>query len=231
MTIAASLPLALLAFASGPNAPVNRATPPIVIHVTTTPNIPKGVVQVARGETDAIFGRAGVSFEWCDGENVPASILVAIGNDQGPPRSMGTPLGWLMFENGAPAQTLYLSYANAERFLRDSRDVVGNVDQKTRAERELLLGRLIGRALAHELGHYLIGTKDHTERGLLKRAPTAAEFFSPDRSAFSINVAERSLIVSRLTQQADLAARHGSQPPAPAVQGPSRVPVIPQSQR
>jgi hypothetical protein len=91
--------------------------------------------------------------------------------------------------------------------MEESRAVVGLVFQKTTFERELLLGRALGRALAHELGHYLLATKDHASKGLLRGARSAQEFFSPDRSSFAIQPIDRGLIVARLSKEADVASR------------------------
>jgi len=205
MPAAAVLALALLAADS--SRPVNRTASPLVISITTASDASRFAVEAARAEAAAIFRSAGVSFVWRDGHDVAASLVVVIGNALGPTRESGTPLGWLVFEGSAPTNTIYLSYANAERYLLDAREVVGALNNKTRAERDTLLGRVMGRALAHELGHYLLGTKEHTARGLLKRAPTAAEFFSPDRGAFTIDAAERSQIAARLSGSPVLARR------------------------
>jgi ubiquinone biosynthesis protein UbiJ len=58
----------------------------------------------------------------------------------------------------------------------------------TRADRETLLSRALGRALAHEIGHSLMKSKAHARRGLMRSAWRAQEFFSADRRGFSIGV-------------------------------------------
>ena len=44
-----------------------------------------------------------------------------------------------------------------------------------------LLGRMIGRALAHEIGHYLLASSKHAEEGLMKPLITPAEFVKRSR--------------------------------------------------
>jgi hypothetical protein len=39
-----------------------------------------------------------------------------------------------------------------------------------------LIGRMAGRALAHEIGHYLLASTKHAEEGLMKPLITPAEF-------------------------------------------------------
>ena len=52
-------------------------------------------------------------------------------------------------------------------------------------EREVLMARAIGRALAHELGHYFLASKEHTKKGLMKAHRTAVEFFGQDARPFT----------------------------------------------
>jgi len=184
---------------------VNRSLPPIVVAMAADPNVSPAVVRLVAEEANAIFRAAGVRFVWRDRPESPASLLVAIDNEPGPERESSTPLGWLVFENGAPTPRIHISYRNAVQYMAVSREVIGVVGAKTVAERETLLGRLMGRALAHELGHYLLATKEHTAKGLLKRAPSAQEFFSPLRSAFTLDAAECSQIAARLEKRLDLA--------------------------
>jgi hypothetical protein len=74
-------------------------------------------------------------------------------------------------------------------------------------QRETLLGRAMGRALAHELGHYLLASKVHTQRGLMKPIMTAFELFMPDASAFRIDPAQRRTVAARLRGEPLVASR------------------------
>ena len=56
----------------------------------------------------------------------------------------------------------------------------------------------MGRALAHELGHYLLASKAHTQRGLMQTQRSASELFSPARIRFEIDAVQRQTVVSRL---------------------------------
>ena len=91
----------------------------------------------------------------------------------------------------APEQEIYLSHANARQMMEEARGVVGIVDQMPIVQREMLLARAMGRALAHELGHYLLASKVHTrarsdesdhDRGRAVHARTPARFASSRRS-------------------------------------------------
>ena len=74
-------------------------------------------------------------------------------------------------------------------------------------QRETLLARAMGRALAHELGHYLLASKAHTERGLMKAVMTAVELFMPDSGGFRIEPAQRRAVAARLRGEPMVASR------------------------
>jgi Zn-dependent peptidase ImmA (M78 family) len=65
----------------------------------------------------------------------------------------------------------------------------------------------MGRALAHELGHYLLASKAHTERGLMKAIMTASELFMPDARAFRLEPAQRRSVAARLRGEPLVASR------------------------
>jgi len=69
------------------------------------------------------------------------------------------------------------------------------------------MARAIGRALAHELGHYFLASKEHTKNGLMKAHRTATEFFGPDERPFKLDGEQRSLITARLAQEAVVVSR------------------------
>ena len=205
--IAAILAVALADAASAavPSAP---NVPPIIVDVALLTAVSPSVVAATIEETQALFRSAGVKFIWRRGTSSLGALRVVLSAERGPARDGVTPLGWLGFENGEPMREIHLSYANAEAFMEQSREVVGVVAHKTLAERYQLLGRALGRALAHELGHYLLATSTHTPKGLLKGRRSAQEFFSHDRSPFAMDLAERRQIAARVLREFDLARRH-----------------------
>ena len=129
-----------------------------------------------------------------------SGLRVTVGDNRG--RSEGDPhvlpLGWIVFEAGSPQQEIYLSSANAIDLLNASDFVVGRVSTLTNKEKYILLGRAMGRALAHEIGHYLLGSKAHTPTGIMQARRAAAELFSSSRRGFQVDVTQRQSIAARL---------------------------------
>ena len=138
----------------------------------------------------------------------PSTLRVVIGEDRGIARDHRTPLGWIVFDDErAPQQEIYVSHANAMSLMEAARDVVGVVSQMPMLQRELLLARAMGRALAHEMAHYLLASKVHTRKGVLKASRTASELFSTDRRPFGIDAVQRQEIVARLRGEPQVAWR------------------------
>ena len=136
------------------------------------------------------------------------ALHVIFGNDTWVSRNNSTPLGWISFDDDhTPVPEIYISYENACRLLEAARGMIGVVSAMTRVERELLIARTMGRALAHEMGHYLLASKVHTPRGLMRANHSAYEFFATEQSGFRIDPAQRLTIAARLRGESPLARR------------------------
>jgi hypothetical protein len=129
-----------------------------------------------------------------------AGLRVTVGVERGNPEKDAhvLPLGWIVFEAGSPLQEIHLSFANAADLLTASDLVVGRIATLTIKERYVLLGRAMGRALAHEIGHYLLASKTHSPTGLMQARRNAAELFSSSRRGFRVEAEQRQLIAARL---------------------------------
>jgi hypothetical protein len=200
----------------------SASAPPMIVNVTTVGDVSATLAARVLAETDAIWRGGGVSFVWRraprvvvpysraseTGPYVPNTLRVVIGNGVGTGGEGKRPLGWIHFTDMAqPEQEIYLSHANALALMEEARGIVGLVADMPLAQRETLLGRAMGRALAHELGHYLLASKEHTARGLMKAVLTAAELFAPDTRAFRIDPVQRRVVAARLLGEPAIASR------------------------
>jgi len=213
MLVATGLAVALASVFPSEAAPASL--PPVIVTVVEAPGVPAAIVTQLLAEAADIWHAAGVAFLWeraagrsgvpdprtpDSGPAMPSRLRVIVGNDKGLPLDHRTPLGWIVFEGEhAPLPEIYLSHKNAAWLLAASRTVVGIVEQMPLMRREQLVGRAMGRALAHELGHYLLASKVHTKRGVLKASRTAGELFAQSRGAFSVDRWQRHTIAARLT--------------------------------
>lgn len=208
--------------AAGAPAASSPAIPPMIVNVSAPAGMSHQLVNAVLAEADAIWRSSGVTFVWRRAPlvvaasagateiapYVPNTLRLTIGESRGVGREGHIPLGWIVFNDGTvPEQEIYLSHANALAMMEDARGVVGIVGQMPQMQRETLLARAMGRALAHELGHYLLASKTHTQRGLMKPVMTAVELFNPDARGFRIEPAQRRAVAARLRGEPTVASR------------------------
>jgi hypothetical protein len=179
--------LTFVALACGA-APVHLAPPPLPIRLTFAAYISPSPLRRLLDEADAVWRPSGVTFAW-DTESrgsAPAALRIVVDDERGAASGGLPPLGWITFDAGdTPGRLIHLSFANAVALLDES-SVLGDRTRMPIAQRETYLGRALGRALAHELGHYLLASKRHTPTGLMKGTLTAAELFSFERSRLEV---------------------------------------------
>jgi hypothetical protein len=197
------------------------AIPPMIVTVVTAGEISSRLVAAVLAEADAIWRPNGVSFVWrrvapvqtasqsLEGAPYLSNTLrLIIGDERGTGRDGRLPLGWIVFDDvTVPQQEIYVSHANAQAMLESASGAVGLVKQMPLSQRETLLSRAMGRALAHEIGHYLLASKAHTDHGLMKAVLTAVELFQPGNGALRIEPAQRRAVAARLRGEPLVASR------------------------
>jgi hypothetical protein len=226
--IATGLAAALIAAASfvpegtDASAASPSPTPPVAINVLVAPEVSAALVSRILAETSAIWRSGGFEFVWqrVAREALPFASLpeagprgssplrVVIGDSKGVARDSRTPLGWIVFDDEhEPQPEIYLSWMNARSLMEAARQVVGVAAHMPSTQRELLLGRALGRALAHELGHYLLASKVHTKGGLMKASRTAAELFGTASHGFQLDQSQRRMVAARMRGESFVASR------------------------
>ena len=127
-----------------------------------------------RHEAERVWTALGVDVCWRDARtpcaHAAVTLYVRVAEDvpSGPPTRRA--LGWIGFSDvGGPGPFIVLS-------VRRAIEVLGSAERAARRLAELpdmvrrLLPRALGRALAHELGHYLLARRAHSRAGLMREA-------------------------------------------------------------
>lgn len=168
LTVAAALCAAL-------PAGVRADEPPAVLPVrlTTAEAVPLASRHALKREVEAIWRRAGVEIAWQDARTPSGQtfrVLITSAGQPGPADGHTWPVAELLPPSGGAAIAV-ASMAAARRVV----DAAG-----LRAEPDALaarrLGVVLGRAVAHEIGHYLLATGAHRPRGLMRTRIDAGEF-------------------------------------------------------
>jgi hypothetical protein len=210
--VAATSMTAMLAGSPEPGAQRPLDLPTVTISVHSAPSVSPVIIDRTLEEAGAIWRPTGVSFRWqkVDPERSdstppqPTRPRVLIDDRRGTPRGASAPMGWVTFVDDEPDGDIHISHANAEQYVLAFGGVGGANRRMTPAERFLLIGRTLGRALAHEIGHYLLKSKQHTTNGLMKGRRTVKEFIDVQRRGFEIDTLQRDAIVRRIRELADV---------------------------
>jgi hypothetical protein len=65
--------------------------------------------------------------------------------------------------------------------------------------REAVMGRVLGRALAHEIGHFLLRSRNHSALGLMRANPSVPDLIGRDRQTFFLSADEEKRLAWAMT--------------------------------
>lgn len=116
--------------------------------------------------------------------------------------SRQTALGWVPFVTGRARQLVFLRAARA-------RLMIDGLSPGTRPEglTDLLHAKLLGRSLAHELGHILLNSPDHERSGLMRAHYRAADVLRMSASSYTLNPPQRARLFTEISASARRANR------------------------
>ena len=195
-TLAAG-PVAVVA--QGPQGSVGK----VDVLLTTAPTLSQSARASMMSEAAAIWRQHGVTLDWLPPSAVrpvasnrlrvltvqkrlapgPAAEPVAVGELVRPPN--GHPLALISIEG---AQHLISS-------------VRGRAGYELIAIDERRLGIVLGRALAHEIGHYLLDTHTHARSGLMRPKFDALEFTDLRNNSFALDHAAAAWLRTRQVEK------------------------------
>jgi hypothetical protein len=170
----------------------------IPIDVFAPPEMKKSSVDRICAETEAIWQPTGITFTWHRGGSTDAPdasrLSVTIEHRRLSATETHTALGWITFTDGEADPAIHLSIAGAEDLLRGA----GDFDGMVAVRYNLLIERALGRALSHEIGHYLLGSKTHTPRGLMRASWPVRQVFGEERRGFGLSAEQQTAAAQRV---------------------------------
>lgn len=167
-----------------------------------------------RGEADRIWRRHGVELCWREASHscgpAPTDVYFTIAYEV--PSAAATPsasLGWIGFsERSGPGPFVVLSVRRAELILgraeaggRRFGDLPGMVERR--------LPRALGRAFAHELGHFLLNRRSHSRTGVMRDVFGPDDLANESGARLQLASADRLLLGQRCGTDAIREARLG----------------------
>ena len=158
------------------------------------------------GEVTALWVPHGVSFTWITTplQGGPSSVIPAVRviddgcrparvwaagetglcTSGGSAQSVGTAI--FVEDNATPEDTLLVSVNRVAQIVAGTRFADRPAGEWPSGVRDNLVGRALGRVLAHELGHYLLGLREHSPDGLMQPLFRTDLLISRDRRIFEL---------------------------------------------
>jgi hypothetical protein len=189
-SVAALTGLALAVGTANSLAFARDAGESLTVCLAVSPVVPISVPQKTAilGEANAIWQPHSVAVrEGWDDESCDRLIAVKSDAEARPEdASQPTALAWVPFVEGRARRVVFLRVSRAKA-------LIDGVSPGTRPEglTDLLAGRLIGRSLAHELGHVLLDTKEHDTTGLMRARYRAQDVLRDSPAAYTLDARQR----------------------------------------
>ena len=166
------------------------------------------VVLSAVGEAADLWSPYGVVIESADaatpmtGETMHVTIAVGTGirdqQHQGDrresavrDRQLGEILGEVTVGGGMPARAITVFLDDLLRLVERTRLAGTSAWQWPRSMRERIVGRALGRVIAHEIGHIVLDCGQHTPAEVMRPTHRAADLIERGREAFVLELPER----------------------------------------
>jgi hypothetical protein len=156
----------------------------------------ESVVATARRESASLWSDAGVTLRWVAASELPyrsrASdwiVVRCISGDAAAPRPRTPhvlPIAAIRFIGAQPTNTIVASLRSANLLLDRDAGESRALGERFQALRQLRLGRMLGRAIAHEIGHFLSKSSAHSETGLMRATHSVTALIGQSLSPFRI---------------------------------------------
>jgi hypothetical protein len=162
-----------------------------------TPETPpsRRVVSAAIEELTAIWAPYAVGIELAGGAPCNAGtdathLSIAIHGGIAEPAAWAAPLAAVRFsEDGVPEPVISVFYGELVRLVTSTPFMEKRGTEWPSSVRDQLVGRALGRVLAHEIGNFLLRLHDHTG-GLMRARHPVPALIDPDRRAFRLTPAD-----------------------------------------
>jgi hypothetical protein len=175
----------LISAASTAVAAISVPRPELLVVVRTEGAVsvdPRMMAEVMAGVRDIWRPYAGITFETADSvDHTDRTGLQLVITDRTMTSGDVGSLGWIEFVNGRPARTITVSMTAARALMDASRWTDVPLIRFPPIVRDKFLARALSLSIAHEIGHYLLRSREHATRGLMRGRLTADDIMDARR--------------------------------------------------
>ncbi len=179
----------------------NVSALPLHVLLTLSSNLTAMSRQALISEAERIWRREHIHIEWArpghtvEHPDAPLRVLVVTRPQLPAGASREWPVAELIPE-AAPRALAIASIAGAQRVVDEA---MRSASAQANAPNDYRLGLVLGRAVAHEIGHFLLATGTHAESGLMRASVESREFAAMDGGAFTLDRDASQWLRARLT--------------------------------
>jgi hypothetical protein len=163
------------------------------------PPIPKKLEASAMEEVTQIWAAYSVDVHKSNPSDVlpdGAIRLAVIFADHPDQHTAAGALGSIVFLDDRPVPAIVM-YPRTIAALVSTVTLMGTNDKVwPKALYDLVMGRVLGRALAHEIGHFLLRLRGHSRKGLMRPRHQVPDLVGANRSSFVLSADEVARLVS-----------------------------------
>lgn len=194
---------------SGPYAAAGQSAPSPGLDVCIVASeglaLDAGERSVVLAEANTIWNPFGVYIRWtgASDENCHRKILVKANTEARPGEAAHeAALGWVPFVEGRARRLVFLRLDRARRLIAG----LGR-GPRTEESNRVRFATLIGRGLAHELGHVLLNSRTHSASGLMRARYRPDDVLRTRARAYTLTPPERAELLARLGGETRPASR------------------------
>jgi hypothetical protein len=180
---------------TGTSGAVQGAT--VVLSVRDPAALTLRELTIAKNEIDAIWSHEGVQIRWgAVGLRDIPEIRIDVAFERAVNRSSIGSGGMFALAatkicESVPTPAITVILAAVEHIVRNGMSAEQPDLTDSTIIRETLVGRVIGRSIAHEIGHILLRSSDHGRQGLMRPQFTSTELIADDMTGFRLSTDDR----------------------------------------
>lgn len=187
----------------------------LLLHVSlafpSTPALRSDILRTAVAEAAGLWLPYGVAIDVaapfdpaqgrpCGWASDDSTVLTVVAIETRRTFSSRAPAGWrgvlgaITFEpDGTPSPVITVFLDHIGRFIADTQVLGAHEWQWPPSLHDEVVGRVLGRVLAHEIGHFVLRMLGHADVGLMRQVLSANDMVEPSRRGFALsrNEAER----------------------------------------
>lgn len=176
-----------------------RSAAPVCIELSVKDDLSGPAFTTMRTETTRIWLRQGIALRWEQPPQEPCDTVIPVIFDEAKVRTLAgkkrDALAVTAF--AGRSRTIYVSALRTLQMLSQLGSQSSPLE--TTGERDYHHGTLMGRVVAHELGHVLLETTAHSATGLMRPIFDASDAMSPDERVTDLSATESQQLAMRFS--------------------------------